>query len=444
MIKNAFMISAMKSGSGKTLITLGLANLLKKSGKSISMFKTGPDYIDTMYHSKITNSYSTNLDPFFLEPDFKPGKLKRLFFEHMTGDIGIIEGAMGLFDGVYGEGKRGSACAVSEELNIDVILVVEEDELCYLGEYLSRYDNRVRAIILNRLNKDCNITLLKDKIKASGLKLLGYLYDNNSFHIKSRHLGLFEPGEDAYNIVQEVSKELLKSIDKEFITELKTEVHMYKTLKSSDKKYRIAYAFDEAFSFTYNTNIEVLKEFGFEIITFSPLHDKALPQNVDVIWLSGGYPENYARKLSLNTAMYDSIRQAKDAVIIAECGGFIYLHESFTDISGNYYPGVGLIQGRAFKTEKLVRFGYIDIEAKKDGVLLKQNQKIRSHEFHYYDSTNNGDSCYAIKANKSRGWDCIHSNGRIFAGFPHLYLRGYEFMIENLIDYLEDKKDAHV
>lgn len=170
MIKNAFMISAMKSGSGKTLITLGLANLLKKSGKSISMFKTGPDYIDTMYHSKITNSYSTNLDPFFLEPDFKPGKLKKLFFEHMTGDIGIIEGAMGLFDGVYGEGKRGSACAVSEELNIDVILVVEEDEFCYLGEYLSRYDNRVRAIILNRLNKDCNITLLKDKIKASDRK----------------------------------------------------------------------------------------------------------------------------------------------------------------------------------------------------------------------------------------------------------------------------------
>ena len=202
MIKNAFMISAMKSGRGKTLITLALADIFKKSGKRISMFKTGPDYIDTMYHSKITNAPSTNLDPFFLEPDFKPGELKKLFHEHMKGDIGIIEGAMGLFDGVYGEGKRGSACTVSDKLNIDVILVLEEDELNSLGEYLSRYDNRVRAVILNRLNKDCNISILKDKIKASGLRLLGYLYENNSFHIKSRHLGLFEPREDIYNIIE--------------------------------------------------------------------------------------------------------------------------------------------------------------------------------------------------------------------------------------------------
>ena len=443
MIKNAFMISAMKSGRGKTLITLALADIFKKSGKRISMFKTGPDYIDTMYHSKITNAPSTNLDPFFLEPDFKPGELKKLFHEHMKGDIGIIEGAMGLFDGVYGEGKRGSACTVSDKLNIDVILVLEEDELDSLGEYLSRYDNRVRAVILNRLNKDCNISILKDKIKASGLRLLGYLYENNSFHIKSRHLGLFEPREDIYNIIEAVSNELLKSLDREFISEFKTEVHLDKPPEKSEKKYRIAYAFDEAFSFTYNTNIEVLKKFGFEIIKFSPLYDKALPQNVDVVWLSGGYPENYARELSENSEMSESIK-ASGAVIIGECGGFIYLHESFTDVSGNYYPGVGLIQGRAFKTEKLVRFGYIDIEAKKDGILFKKNQRIRSHEFHYYDSTNNGDSCYAIKANKSRGWDCIHSNGRIFAGFPHLYLRGYEFMIENLIDFLEEKKVKNV
>lgn len=437
MKKNAFMISAMKSGSGKTLITLGLANLLKRAGKSISMFKTGPDYIDTMYHSKITNSYSTNLDPFFLEPNSKPGELKKLFLEHMTGDIGIVEGAMGLFDGVYKEGKRGSACVVSEELNIDVILVVEAGETDCLSEYLSRYSNRVRAVIVNKV-RDLDISLFKNKVENLGLKFLGYLYDNDSFHIESRHLGLFEPQENIQTIINAVSNELLKSLEPDFFLDFKLKVSISsKALKNHNKKYRIAYAFDKAFSFTYNTNIEILKEYGFEIVKFSPLNDKNLPENVDVIWLSGGYPEIYAKELSENRSMLNSIKQANEAVIIAECGGFIYLHESFTDIDGNYYQGAGVIKGKAFKTEKLVRFGYIDIESKKDNILLKKNQKIRSHEFHYYDSTDNGDSCHAIKANKSKEWDCIHSGNSIFAGFPHLYLRGYEFMIENLIDFLE-------
>ena len=125
--KQAFMVSAMKSGSGKTLITLGLINILKRAGKSVSIYKTGPDYIDTMYHEKIAGSPSTNLDPYFLEPSFKSGELKKLFFTNLKGDVAIIEGAMGLFDGIYGEGKRCSACIVSEELNVDVIMVVDMD-----------------------------------------------------------------------------------------------------------------------------------------------------------------------------------------------------------------------------------------------------------------------------------------------------------------------------
>ena len=159
--KQAFMVSAMKSGSGKTLITLGLINILKRAGKSVSIYKTGPDYIDTMYHEKIAGSPSTNLDPYFLEPSFKPGELKKLFFRNLKGDVAIIEGAMGLFDGIYGEGKRCSACSVSEELNVDVIMVVDMDELDNLSAYLQSFTHRVKAVIVNKVAKNADINTIR-------------------------------------------------------------------------------------------------------------------------------------------------------------------------------------------------------------------------------------------------------------------------------------------
>ena len=444
--KQAFMVSAMKSGSGKTLITLGLINILKKIGNTISIYKTGPDYIDTMYHEKIAGSPSTNLDPFFLEPEYRPGELKNLFFKNFLYDTAIIEGAMGLFDGVYGEGKRCSACIVSEEIGVDVILVVDMDEIEKLEEYLNKFSNRVRAVIVNKLSPDCDIELLKTKINAMDLVLLGYLYHDESYRIESRHLGLYEPQKDIFSIVERVSEQLEKNLDFDalykFIVKIESSDNF--TAKSDPKipKYRLAFAYDEAFSFTYEENIEVLKEYGFEIVKFSPIHDKKLPDNIDAIWLSGGYPELYAKELSSNTSMLNSIKEAKNIPIIAECGGFIYLHESFENNNGEVFKGVGLIEAKAFKTQKLVRFGYIEIEAKSDSFLMKKNQKIRSHEFHYYDSTNNGEYAHAVKANKSKDWNCINAYENIFAGFPHIYLRGYEFLVENLVEYLERQRNV--
>lgn len=439
--KQAFMVSAMKSGSGKTLITLGLINILKNMGKTISIYKTGPDYIDTMYHEKIAGTPSTNLDPFFLEPEYRPGELKNLFFKNILYDTAIIEGAMGLFDGVYGEGKRCSACIVSEEIGVDVILVVDMDELEKLEEYLNKFSNRVKAVIVNKLPPDCDIELLKTKINAMDLVLLGYLYMDESYRIESRHLGLYEPQKDIFSIVDRVSEQLEKSLDFDalykFIVKIESSDNFTVKFDPKIPKYRLAFAYDEAFSFTYEENIEVLKEYSFEIVKFSPIHDKKLPDNIDAIWLSGGYPELYAKELSSNTSMLNSIKEAKNIPIIAECGGFIYLHESFENNNGEVFKGVGLIEAKAFKTQKLVRFGYIEIEAKSDSFLMKKNQKFRSHEFHYYDSTNNGEYAHAVKANKSKEWNCINAYENIFAGFPHIYLRGYEFLVENLVEYLE-------
>ena len=269
---------------------------------------------------------------------------------------------------------------------------------------------------------------------------------DESYRIESRHLGLYEPQKDIFSIVDRVSEQLEKSLDFDALYKfiVKIESSDKFTVKSDPKipKYRLAFAYDEAFSFTYEENIEVLKEYGFEIVKFSPIHDKKLPDNIDAIWLSGGYPELYAKELSSNTSMLNSIKEAKNIPIIAECGGFIYLHESFENNNGEVFKGVGLIEAKAFKTQKLVRFGYIEIEAKSDSFLMKKNQKIRSHEFHYYDSTNNGEYTHAVKANKSKEWNCINAYENIFAGFPHIYLRGYEFLVENLVEYLERQRNV--
>ena len=450
--KQAFMVSAMKSGSGKTLITLGLINIFKRMGKSISIYKTGPDYIDTMYHEKIAGSPSTNLDPYFLEPAFKPGELKRLFFRNFKNDIAVIEGAMGLFDGIYGEGKRCSACSVSEELFVDVIMVVDMDELDNLFIYLQSFKHRVKAVILNKVEKNADINMIRLKVNKMGLFLIGYLYFDTNFYIESRHLGLYEPQKSIFDIVNNVSDKLSKTLDftmlENFYVEEPhvTDIYNDKNIHNADlnikqNRYRLAFAFDEAFSFTYEENIKVLEEYGFEIVKFSPIHDKFLPDNISVLWLSGGYPELYAKELSSNISMLKSIYNT-NIPIIAECGGFIYLHDFFEDGVGNKYPGVGLIKGKAFKTKKLVRFGYIEIEAWSESILMKKNQRIRSHEFHYYDSTCNGEYAHAIKANKSKEWYCINASNNIFAGFPHLYLRGYEFLIQNLVSFLERERDV--
>ena len=222
--KQAFMVSSMKSGSGKTLITLGLINILKRAGKSVSIYKTGPDYIDTMYHEKIAGSPSTNLDPYFLEPEFKPVELKKLFFRNFKEDIAIIEGAMGLFDGIYGEGKRCSACSVSEELNVDVIMVVDMDELDNLSAYLQSFTHRVKAVIVNKVEKTTDINMIRSKLNELGLFLIGYLYFDTDFHIESRHLGLYEPQKDIFNIVDKVSDELSKTLDFTMLEDFQVEV----------------------------------------------------------------------------------------------------------------------------------------------------------------------------------------------------------------------------
>jgi cobyrinic acid a,c-diamide synthase len=188
----------------------------------------------------------------------------------------------------------------------------------------------------------------------------------------------------------------------------------------------IAVARDEAFSFYYDETFDLFERLGARLAFFSPLHDSSLPADACGLYVGGGYPELHARELSENTAMVNAVRMAiEDGMpTIAECGGFLYLHEELEDAEGTYWPLVGVVPGRAYKTDRLRRFGYITLTARRDGLLARTGEQLRAHEFHYWDSDDPGDAFHAQKPQSARSWDCVISTPTLYAGFPHLYLAG--------------------
>lgn len=189
-----------------------------------------------------------------------------------------------------------------------------------------------------------------------------------------------------------------------------------------ESKLRLAIARDEAFCFYYQENLKLLSKRGFELVPFSPLHDKKLPEHISGLLLGGGYPELFAKELSENDSMKTAIREAIRGGLpsLAECGGFLYLHKSLKDMEGRQYSMAGVIDADADYRGKLVRFGYVEL-TEKESCFLPEKEGIRGHEFHYFDSTENGTDCVAKKPTGNRSWECVWEGENHWWGFPHLY-----------------------
>ena len=213
-----------------------------------------------------------------------------------------------------------------------------------------------------------------------------------------------------------------------------------KTVKDLSKSVQIAVAYDRAFCFYYEDNLRLLRNMGAKTVFFSPLNDKMLPEGTNAILLGGGYPELYAGQLSENRAMRESILRAvrADMPSVAECGGFMYLHETMTDTEGNTFPMVGAVKGGCRNSGKLTRFGYVELHEKEPHFL--EGNTIRGHEFHYYDSENNGADCVAVKPVSGKSYDCIHSGENYWWGYPHLY---YPSNPEFAGHFVEEAKAYH-
>ena len=431
------MLAAPASGSGKTLITCGLLQLLVNRGKKPAAFKCGPDYIDPMFHRKVIGTPSKNLDTFFT----KENETRYLFGkEAEQADISVLEGVMGFYDGIGGITTGASSYELAKVTNTPVILVVNAKGMSLSvvplikGFMEYRKDSHIQGVILNQATK-MTYLLLKEQIEQElGIAVMGYVPKCPELIIESRHLGLVTPDEitGLQEKLQQLAELLEETLDVEKILqladdaeELAWEAPKLPKLERKEGKnpLRIGIARDEAFCFCYQDNLELLQEMGAELVTFSPLHDETFPSHLDGMIFYGGYPELYAKQLSQNSSMK---KQIKEAVLngmpyLAECGGFMYLQEMMEDMEGEKYPMVGVIKGQAYSTEKLGRFGYITLTAKEEGQLLQIGESMKAHEFHYFDTTNNGTVYQAKKPCGNREWDCINGTENYAAGFPHLY-----------------------
>ena len=446
------LIAGTHSGCGKTTVTCALLSALKKRGLDVSSFKCGPDYIDPMFHREVIGVPSHNLDSFFCDDD----TLRYLLHEHAaSSDIAVIEGVMGHYDGADG---RGSAHSLSLVTDTPAVVVIDcrgmsESIGAVIQGFLKfRCPNNIVGFIFNRLPE--KLTGLAERLCSElGTRYLGY-FPKSGITIESRHLGLVTAGEitglrEKLGALGELAE---KCIDIDGI--LQTAQQEYPAFtppvfpEASGSRPVIAVAADKAFCFIYDDNIELLKKLGCDVRYFSPLTDRKLPDNTSGLILCGGYPELYAEELSANTEMLDSIRVNIENGLptIAECGGFMYLHESFEGMNGNEYSGAGVIHGKVFRTSKLQRFGYVTLTAETDNMLCRAGEKLRAHEFHYFDSTACGSDMTACRSD-GRKWDCIHANHSFYAGFPHLYFYSDINTAKNFTNvcrkFMEKRKDEN-
>ena len=432
------MIAAPKSGSGKTTITCAILQTLKDMGKQVVSYKCGPDYIDPMFHQRVIGIPSKNLDTFFTGEN----DTRKLLLKNRTGEeIAVIEGVMGLYDGLGGVREEGASYHLAKVTKTPIILVVDakgmgRSVIPLIAGFLA-YDTEhlIRGVILNRMSKSY-YEIIKPLIEAElQIRVLGYLAERQQLQIQSRHLGLHLPGEikEIQRQLEVAAEELQKSVSIETIIQIAASaetIEIEKITETTEKitstelitKPLIAVARDEAFCFYYEDNLLLLKEYGADIAYFSPLHDKELPEGSSGLLLGGGYPELYAKELEENTAMRKEIKAAVESgmPVVAECGGFLYLHTAIRDRDGHPYQMAGVLPAACQDTKKLVRFGYIELEEKESN-FLEVGTRIKGHEFHYFDSEKNGEDCIAIKPVTGRTYPCVIEKENVWMGFPHLY-----------------------
>ena len=428
-----FLLAAPRSGSGKTTMTCALLMALKRRGCAPCAFKSGPDYIDPMFHRAVLGVESRSLDLFFSAPE----TVRALYAKGAAGHgAAVCEGAMGFYDGLGGVSDRASAWHLADTLDLPVLLVVEPkgQSLTLAAELKGlvnfRTPSHIAGILLNNCTARMHALLAPMLEKETGLPVLGFLPKLPEAVIGSRHLGLYTAAE-VENLQQKLA--LLADAAEEHIDWLRLLALCEKEPpalplqpETPPARVRIAVAQDEAFCFTYAETLEAFRDAGAEVVFFSPLRDTALPENIGGLYLPGGYPELHARELSGNTSLLREIKQKIESGLptAAECGGFLYLGQSLTDAEGQSWPMAGVLPGEAKDAGRLVRFGYAALSADSDSLLFRAGESFPIHEFHHWDSTANGTALAAKKPVGGAEWRCGFVNEHFYAGFPHLYWAG--------------------
>jgi len=443
----AVMIAGTHSGAGKTTVSLGLMGVLSKRYK-VQPFKVGPDYIDAAYHRYVTGNFSCNLDLYLLGKQ----NLKSLFYKNAcNADISIIEGVMGMYDGIDTT-KKGSSADIAKILDIPVILVVDASSMATSVSALimgyMHYDRevKIKGVILNKAGNKKHYALLKECITRDlGIEVFGYLPKDAKLDLPERHLGLvpiYEMPEIKHKF-DTLYDYIEKYIDIEKILNVDaidcSSTFRNTTGKHHDlKKVKIGYAFDEAFNFYYKESLELFEEMGAELVPFSPLKDYKLPDGISGLYIGGGFPEVFAERLNKNKKMLKSVKDAIDSGMpaYAECGGFMYLTKSITDLQGNTFEMAGIYDFETVMTKRLQRFGYVEAEVIEDNVLFRKGDRIKGHEFHHsiIKGFLHNVSYIVHKPGKEESWECGFVHKNCFATYVHINLYTYKEAVKRFVD----------
>lgn len=439
MHTNQLMIAASHSGAGKTTITLGIMSALRRRGLSVQPFKVGPDYLDTTWHKAATGLISRNLDPFIMGEsgcDYS-------FTHHSNqADFSIIEGVMGLYDG-YGEDPfYCSSAGLAKALSCPIILVVDGKGVStsiaatVLGFLKFDHDTPIRGVIFNRVNSDHHLSLLKNAVeKYCNLPVLGRLPKIDTLAIPSRHLGLAPAAELDHlsDYFDQLSQKIETYIDLDALIKISSSPspstpprHAFASLTNQYSGLKMALAVDDAFHFYYEDNLDLIRALGVEIIPFSPLSSNALP-DCDLIYIGGGFPENFAADLANNNDIKAALHQAhqNEIPIYAECGGLMYLGDYFIDFDGKKHDMVGILEGYSQMTQGLKRFGYCQGEGKANTLLGQKGIILKGHEFHHSDFFTQLPSKFTMQKVQSgkviRQWEGGYQLKNTLATYLHIH-----------------------
>ena len=446
----ALIIAGERSGSGKTTVTMALLSFLARQGHKIQSFKVGPDYIDPMFHTAITRRSCRNLDPILTSEEY----VKSCFSQHsQDADAVIIEGVMGLFDGIKKEEEDindyASTAHIARILNIPVLLVIDcsrlSGSIAAIAHGYRTFDPRVQivGIILNRIGSDRHFKLLEEALEPLNLPILGRLYRHSKIAIPERHLGLVPT--DELNNLKELCDRLTKLARDCFNWEQifpllsfppnpQTSNPNPQTPNPKPLK-KIAIARDRAFSFYYQDNLDLFATLGAELIPWSPLEDEALPNNIQGLYFGGGFPEMFARELAENRAVRQAVFQAIKAGIptYAECGGLMYLCEKLTDFAGKTWEMVGILPTTTVMGKRL-NLGYRKAIALQDSPLVKTGEIIWGHEFHRSSLTHQPHRPLFslqgyLRASKIEGW----SRDRLHVSYLHIHWGTQQQLLQRLL-----------
>jgi cobyrinic acid a,c-diamide synthase len=435
MANARLVLAGTHSSVGKTTVALGLLAAWRKQGRHPAPFKAGPDYIDPSLHAQAAGRPSRNLDVWMLDEAALLGVLARGM---RSADVAVIEGVMGLYDGI-GATQEASTAALARTLACPVVLVLNVSAMSgtaaalVLGCQQMQPGVDLVGVILNRVGSEHHLQVTTEAIRlATGLPVLGSLPRDPALEIPERHLGLVPAGERG--IPSETLDRLANLVQTRFDLDAlwriassasKLEPTATPHVSASSGRPRIAVAQDRAFGFYYQDTIDLLRDCGADVVPFSPLNDTTLPDETGGVYLGGGFPELYAAELAANQPMRQAIQQhVRDALpVYAECGGLMALGHTLTTFDGETLPMFDVLPVASRMQQQTLTIGYRTVEALRSSALMAKGTCVRGHEFHWSiaDPPPDDLAAYRVADGDRREGFCV---GSILASYVHLNLAG--------------------